>query len=130
MALIAGYGGSVTLNFQSSSATSFPVRNISINFERASIDTTQLSDFREKRAPGRVRRTATFDMMAQDSTTDDALRLHMFPTTLVEATGRSVILLFTDQGNKAYTITGHLTSASRSDDGTGPGMWSLTLEEA
>ena len=130
MALIAGYGGSVTLNFQSGTATSFPVRNISINFERASIDTTQLSDFREKRSPGRVRRTATFDMMAQNSTTDDALRLHMFPTTVAEATGRSVALTFTDQGSIAYTITGHLTSASRSDDGTGPGMWSLTLEEA
>ena len=130
MALIAGYGGSVTLNFQSSSAIAFPVRNISINFERASIDTTQLSDFREKRSPGRVRRTATFDMMAQDSTTDNALRLHMFPTTLAEATSRSVALAFTDQGSIAYTITGHLTSASRSDDGTGPGMWSLTLEEA
>jgi len=130
MALIAGYGGTVTLNFQSSSAITFPVRNIAINFERSSIDTTQLSDFREKRAPGRVRRTVTFDMMAQDSTTDDALRLHMFPTTVAEAVGRTVALVFTDQGSKAYTITGHLTSASRSDDGTGPGMWSLTLEEA
>ena len=69
-------------------------------------------------------------MMAQDSTTDNALRLHMFPTTLAEATARSVALAFTDQGSIAYTITGHLTSASRSDDGTGPGMWSLTLEEA
>lgn len=130
MAVIAGYGGTVTLNFQSGTAAAFPVRNIAINFERSSIDMTQLSDFREKRAPGRVRRTATFDMMAQDSTTDDALRLHMFPTTLAEAVGRSVVLVFTDQGSKAYTITGHLTSASRSDDGTGPGMWSLTLEEA
>jgi len=130
MALISGYGGTVTLNFQSGTAAAFPVRNIAINFERSSIDMTQLSDFREKRAPGRVRRTATFDMMAQDSTTDDALRLHMFPTTLAEAVGRSVVLVFTDQGSKAYTITGHLTSASRSDDGTGPGMWSLTLEEA
>ena len=130
MALITGYGGTVTLNFQSSSAIAFPVRNISINFERASIDTTQLSDFREKRAPGRVRRTATFDMMAQDSTTDNALRLHMVPTTLAEAVGRSVALAFLDQGSISYNITGHLTSASRSDDGTGPGMWSLTLEEA
>ena len=130
MALIAGYGGTVTLNFQTSSAILFPVRNISINFERASIDTTQLSDFREKRSPGRVRRTATFDMMAQDSTTDNALRLHMFPTTLAEATARSVALAFLDQGSISYNITGHLTSASRSEDGTGPGMWSLTLEEA
>jgi len=130
MALIAGYGGAVTLNFQSSSAVTFPVRNIAINFERSSIDTTQLSDFREKRAPGRVRRTATFDMMAQDSSTDNALRLHMVPTSLAEAVNRSVALSFTDQGSIAYTITGHLTSASRSDDGTGPGMWSLTLEEA
>jgi hypothetical protein len=130
MALIAGYGGTVTLNFQTSSAILFPVRNISINFERASIDTTQLSDFREKRSPGRVRRTATFDMMAQDSTTDNALRLHMVPSTLAEAVGRSVALAFLDQGQISYNITGHLTSASRSDDGTGPGMWSLTLEEA
>jgi hypothetical protein len=130
MALIAGYGGSVTLNFQSSSAITFPVRNISINYERASIDTTQLSDYREKRGPGRIRRTATFDMMAQDSSTDNALRLHMYPTTLAEAVGRSVVLSFTDQGSISYSMTGHLTSAARSDDGTGPAMWSLTLEES
>jgi hypothetical protein len=54
----------------------------------------------------------------------------MVPTTLAEAVGRSVALAFLDQGSISYNITGHLTSASRSDDGTGPGMWSLTLEEA
>jgi hypothetical protein len=130
MAIIAGYGGTVTLNFQSSTAVTFPVRNVQISFERASIDITQLSDFREKRAPGRIRRTATFDMMAQDSTTDNALRTHLYPANLADAVNRSVALAFTDQGSIAYTITGHLTSASRQDDGTGPGMWSLTLEEA
>ena len=130
MAIIAGYGGTVTLNFQSSTAVTFPVRNVQISFERASIDITQLSDFREKRAPGRIRRTATFDMMAQDSTTDNALRTHLYPANLADAGDRSGALAFPDQGSISYTITGHLTSASRQDDGTGPGMWSLTLEEA
>jgi hypothetical protein len=94
------------------------------------LDVTQLSDFREKRAPGRFRRSASFDMMAQDSTTDDALRAHLFPTTLANTVNRTLTLVFTDQGNIAYTITGHLVSASRSDDGTGPAMWSLSLDEA
>ena len=68
--------------------------------------------------------------MASDSTTDNVIRTHMNPTTLGAATIVSVALSFTDQGSIAYTMTGHLTSATRTDDGTGPGMWSLTLEEA
>ena len=54
----------------------------------------------------------------------------MKPVSLATAVAVSVALSFTDQGAIAYTMTGHLTSATRTDDGTGPGMWSLTLEEA
>jgi len=130
MALILGYGGSVSLNFQAGGNVTFPVRNVSVSFERGSLDVTQLSDFREKRAPGRYRRTATFDMIAQDGTTDNALRTHMAPTSVGDAQNRSVVLSWTDAGGVAYSITGHLTNATRADDGTGPGAWSLTLEEA
>jgi hypothetical protein len=130
MALIAGYGGTFTLNFQSSTAVSFPAKNITISSSRSSLDVTTIADYQEKRAPGRFSRTATFDIMASDSTTDNALRLHMKPVSLATAVAVSVALSFTDQGAIAYTMTGHLTSATRTDDGTGPGMWSLTLEEA
>jgi hypothetical protein len=130
MALIAGFGGTLTLNFNAAGAVTVPVRNVTISYERSTLDVTQLSDYIEKRKPGRVRRTATFDMMASDATTDNVIRDHMYPTTLANALNRSVALSYTDSGSIAYTITGHLTSASRSDDGTGPGMWSLSLEEA
>lgn len=130
MPLIAGYGGTFTLAFQGASATSFPAKNITISTSRASLDVTTIADIREKRAPGRFQRTATFDIMASDSTTDNVIRTHMNPTSLANAVAVSVALSFTDQGAIAYTMTGHLTSATRTDDGTGPGMWSLTLEEA
>lgn len=127
---IIGFGGTVTLNFNTAGAVTFPVRNISISFERDSLDVTILSDFRMKRAPGRFRRTASFEMIAQDSTTDDALRAHLYPTTLANTVNRSVVLTFTDQGSIAYTLTGHIIGASRTDDGSGPGIWSLTMDEA
>lgn len=132
MALIAGFGGTLTLNFNAAGAVTVPVRNVTISYERSTLDVTQLSDYIEKRKPGRVRRTATFDMMASDGSTDNVIREHMYPTTLANALNRSVVLSYTDSGGTpvTYTITGHLTSASRSDDGTGPGMWSLSLEEA
>lgn len=130
MPIIAGYGGTVSMNIQGGGVVTRPVRNIAVSFERSSLDVTQLSDFREKRVPGRIRRTATFDMMAQDGATDDALRTHLYPTTLADAVNRSLVLTWTDQGSIAYTMTGHITSAQRSDDGTGPAMWSLSLEEA
>jgi hypothetical protein len=130
MALISGYGGSVKLNFNAAGESTFPIKNVSVQFERSSIDVTQLSDFREKRAPGRVRRTVTFDMMAQDGNTDNALRTHLYPTTLADAVNRSVVVTFTDQGSISYAITGHIVSASRSDDGTQAGMWNVSVEEA
>jgi hypothetical protein len=130
MALISGYGGSVKLNFNAAGESTFPIKNVSVQFERSSIDVTQLSDFREKRAPGRVRRTVTFDMMAQDGNTDNALRTHLYPTTLADAVNRSVVVTFRDQGSIDYIITGHIVSASRSDDGTQAGMWNISVEEA
>jgi hypothetical protein len=130
MALILGYGGQIQLNFQAGGAVTFPVRNISVAHERASIDTTQLSDFRDKRAPGRWRRSVTFDMIAQDGAADNAVRTHMTPASVADAQNRTCVLSWTDAGGVSYAITGHLTSASRGDDGTGPGSWSLTLEEA
>ncbi len=130
MGYIAGYGGSVTLNFQGGSPVTHPVRNIQLQIERASLDVTLVSDWREKRLPGRVRRTATFDMLAQDGSNDDLLREHVYPTSLANAVNRSVVLALTDQGGKAYTMTGHIVSASRTDDGSGAVVWSLTLEES
>lgn len=130
MAIIIGFGGTVAINVQSGGSVTRPVRNVSVSYERASLDMTQLSDFREKRLPGRIRRTATFDMMAQDGSSDDALRSHMYPTTLADTLNRTITLTWTDQGGIVYSMTGHLTSAQRSDDGSGPAMWSLSLEEA
>lgn len=129
MALIPGYGGTVQLNIDGGGLVTFPIKNISINVERSSIDVTQLSDFGEKRAPGRYRRTASFDMMAQDSTTDNALRSHIVPANLAAAVNRTMTISWVNS-SITYTLTGHTTSASRSEDGTGPGMWSITVEEA
>lgn len=129
MAFIMGYGGTVTLNIDGGGVVTYPVRNISVNHERQSLDITQLSDYQEKRAPGRYRRTASFDMIAQDSTTDNALRSHVVPSSLANALNRTATLVFSN-ASISYTIVGFVTSATRTDDGTGPGTWSITLEEA
>lgn len=129
MALIPGYGGTVQLNIDGGGLLTFPVKNISITIERASIDVTQLSDYQEKRAPGRYRRTASFDMMAQDSSTDNGLRSHIVPSSLANAINRTLTLSWANS-SITYTLTGHTTSANRTEDGTGPAMWSITVEEA
>jgi hypothetical protein len=129
MALIPGYGGTVSLSIDGGGSVAFPVKNISITIERTSIDVTQLSDFREKRAPGRYRRTASFDMMAQDQQSDDGLRGHVVPANLANAINRTLTLTWANS-SITYTLTGHTTSASRSEDGTGVAMWSITVEEA
>jgi hypothetical protein len=105
-----GYGGTVSLNFNSGGSTTWPVRNIQLQVERASLDVTLVSDWREKRVPGRVRRTLSFDLLAQDASTDDPVREHIYPTSLANAVNRSVVVAFSDQAGKAYTITGHITS--------------------
>ena len=129
MAITPGYGGALTLNFQSSTAVSYAAKNVTFSHSRTSLDSTSLSDFQEKRMPGRIQRSATFDCMA-DSTLDAAIRAHMNPANIADAQNRSVAFSYTDKGALVYTITGHITSATRTDDGSGPGMWSMTLEEA
>jgi hypothetical protein len=128
MAITPGYGGALTLNFQSSTAVTYYAKNVTFSHSRSSLDSTSLADFAEKRMPGRIQRSATFDCMA-DSGLDVAIRAHMNPTSIAEAQNRIVAFSYTDKGGLAYTITGHITSATRTDDGSGPGMWSMTLEE-
>jgi len=129
MAITPGYGGALTLNFQSSSAATYYAKNVTFSHSRSSLDSTSLADFVEKRMPGRIQRSVTFDCMA-DSGLDVAIRAHMNPASVADAQNRTVAFSYTDKGSIAYTITGHLTSATRTDDGSGPGMWSMTLEEA
>jgi hypothetical protein len=127
MAITPGYGGSLSLNF--GTAATYFAKNVTFSHSRTSLDATSLSDFVEKRMPGRIQRSATFDCMA-DSTLDVAIRSHMNPTTVALAQGASVTFTYTDKGSLAYQLTGHITSATRTDDGSGPGMWSITVEEA
>lgn len=125
MALIAGYGGTVTFSGQSSTKA----KSITINMERDSLDITQIGDWITKRAAGRVRRSGSLSLY-RDTATDTALKAHMFPTTLVAATGATLTLAYTDQGNVAYaSMNVQITSASISDDGTGAAMWELSWEE-
>jgi hypothetical protein len=74
--------------------------------------------------------TFTYTLVSGTGSTDNALRTHLYPTTLADAVNRSVVVTFTDQGSIAYAITGHIVSASRSDDGTQAGMWNVSVEEA
>lgn len=130
MAITPGYGGALSLTFQgATTAAAYPAKNITFTHSRTSLDATGLSDFVEKRLPGRIQRSATFDCMA-DGTLDVAIRTHMNPTSIADAQNRTVAFSYTDKGAIAYTITGHITSATRTDDGSGPGMWSITVEEA
>ena len=130
MAITPGYGGAFTLQFQAATTgVVYPVKNVSFSHSRSSLDATGLVDYVEKRLPGRIQRSATFDCMA-DSSLDVAIRTHMNPTTIALAQAVTVILSYIDKGARTHTITGHLTSATRTDDGSGPGMWSMTLEEA
>ena len=129
MAITPGYGGAFTLNFQAGTAANYPAKNVTFSHSRSSVDVTALTDFQEKRLPGRIQRSATFDCMA-DSSLDAGIRTHMNPTTVAEAQNRTVAFSYTDKGGIAYILTGHMTSATRTDDGSGPGMWSITVEEA
>ena len=163
MALITGFGGTLTFSGQSTVA----VRSFTMNIEKASLDVTTLSDFREKRLPGRVRRSGTLTLYRQDGTIDDTLRAHLLPAdvagtvaatlTLYRQDGTidntlrahllpadvagtvaaTLTLKYVDQGAQSYDEFGagtaafniHITSASFTDDGTGPAMWELSWEE-
>ena len=130
MGYVFGYGGAVELTWNGGSKVTAPVRNIQITHQRASLDVTLVSDYREKRVPGRVRRTVSFDLIVEDSTANNALRDHIYPTSLANAQDRSVVLTYTDESAQAYTVTGHLVSASRTDDGSGIATWSCQMDEA
>ena len=126
MALIAGYGGTVTFSGTSAVAC----RSVTMNFERDSLDVTQIGDYRMKRAAGRVRRSGSLTLYRQSGDVDAALRTHVNPGSLVNATGATLNFAYTDQGSNAYaSIAIQVTSAVISDDGTGAGTWEITWEE-
>lgn len=139
MAFIAGYGGTLTLTTGAGAAISVAVKSFTMNIERASLDATTLSDFRDKRLPGRVRRSGTMTLYRQDSSTDDAIRAHIMPVDLTAATGTvaTLKLKYVDQGTISYDEFGsgtaafniHITSASISDNGTDVGLWELSWDE-
>jgi hypothetical protein len=139
MAFIAGFGGILTFSGVTAVSGVIPVRSFTLNVERASLDFTQLSDYREKRLPGRIRRSGTMTIYRQDGSADDTLRSHLFPNDLTGATvtNASLTLKYVDQGSKSFDEWGsgtnafniHITAASVNDDGTGPAVWELTWEE-
>jgi hypothetical protein len=101
-----------------------------MNFERDSLDVTQIGDYRMKRAAGRVRRSGSLTLYRQTEAVDDALRTHINPGSLANATGATLNFGYTDQGSIAYAaIAIQVTSAVISDDGTGAGTWEITWEE-
>ena len=126
MALISGYGGSLTFGGQST----VTCKSVTVNFERASLDVTKIGDYVEKRAPGRIRRSGTMTLYRNDGSVDDAIRSHMNPATLANALVVTLAFSYSDQGGKTYgSYDVQITSASISDDGTGAAVWELTWEE-
>ena len=136
MALITGYGGTLTFSGTSTVA----VRSFTMNFERASLDITTLADIRERRGPGRVRRFGTLTLYRQDGTIDNTLRAHLMPLDLAAASTAVLALKYVDAapgGGISYDEYGagtgnmnvQITSASFTDDGTGAAMWELSWEE-
>lgn len=126
MALIAGYGGTVTFGGQ----TTVSCKSVTMNFERDSLDITQIGDYRQKRAPGRVRRSGSLTLYRNNGTVDNALRTHVDPGALGDATGATLAFAYTDQGSITYaSINIQVTSAVISDDGTGAATWELTWEQ-
>lgn len=135
MALIAGYGGTLTF----SGTTSVACRSFTLNWERASLDITQIGDYRERRAAGRIRRFGTVTLYRQDDTIDNTLRAHLQPTTLSAAQTATLTLRYADGAatpiaygdivTPASNINIQITGAVLTDDGTGAAMWELTWEE-
>ena len=137
MALITGFGGTITFGGVTGTVQ---VRSFTMNVERASFDATTLADYREKRLPGRIRRSGTLTLLRQDGTIDDVLRGHLFPNDLNAATtgtGVTLTLKYVDQGAKSFDEWGtgvnpmsiHITSASINDNGTDLALWELSWEE-
>lgn len=135
MALIAGYGGTLTFN----GTTSVACRSFTLNWERASLDITQIGDYRERRAAGRIRRFGTVTLYRQDGTIDNTLRSHLQPATLSAAQTAVLTLRYADGAatpigygditTPANSMNIQITGAVLTDDGTGAAMWELTWEE-
>jgi hypothetical protein len=141
MALIAGFGGTLSFSGIATSGagnlTVIPVRSFTLSVEKASLDSTTLGDYRERRLPGRVRRSGTMTILRQTSSADDVLRAHLFPPDLSGAVSAALTLKYVDQGGMSFDEYGtgtnafnvHITSASITDDGTGVAVWELSWEE-
>lgn len=146
MAFISGFGGTITFSGVAgvgSPTAVIPVRSFTMTIERASLDVTLLSDYREKRLPGRIRRSGTLTLYRQTGTTagtgDVALRTHLLPDNLADATGApaTLSLKYTDQGSIEYNEWGtgtnafpiHITSAQLAENGTDMALWELSWEE-
>jgi hypothetical protein len=140
MAFIAGFGGTLTFSgiaTGGSFAATVPVRSFTMTIEKASLDSTTLSDFRERRLPGRVRRSGSITILRQTSTADDALRAHLIPLDLNATVTATLTLKYVDQGGISYDEYGagtaafsiQITSATITDDGTGVGVWEMSWEE-
>jgi hypothetical protein len=128
MPIIAGFGGTLTFNGTATEA----VRSFTLNHERASLDVTTITDFRERRIPGRFRRSGTLTLYRQDGTNDNDLRTWLIPTNVLTTVYPTTTLTigYQDSGSITYaTMNVQITSASFTDDGTGPAMWELSWEE-
>ena len=139
MALISGYGGAITFSgFTASTGITIQVKSFTLNIEKDSLEVTAIGDWRKKYAPGRTRVSGSLTLFRQNVGTDDTLRAHLMPTTLLLSVGAVLTLKYVDQGNTTYwnTMDGtavvwnvQITSASFTDDGTGAGTWELSWEQ-
>ncbi|CAB4167432.1 hypothetical protein UFOVP862_15 [uncultured Caudovirales phage] len=139
MALISGYGGAITFSgFTASTGITIQIKSFTLNIEKDSLEVTAIGDWRKKYAPGRTRVSGSLTLFRQTVGTDDTLRAHLMPTTLLLSVGAVLTLKYVDQGNITYqnTMDGtaavwnvQITSASFSDDGTGAGTWELSWEQ-
>lgn len=141
MALISGYGGTILFSgFTASTGIVMQVKSFTISVEKESLEVTAIGDWRKKYAPGRTRVSGSLTLFRQTLTSDNLLRAHIMPTTLVNSVNAVLTLKYTDQGAIDYynnydvpatpvAWNVQITSASFTDDGTGAGMWDLSWEQ-
>jgi hypothetical protein len=150
MGLIPTFGGTLTFSGNDTSGTgvTVKVRSVTMNWERASLDVTTISDFWEQRTPGRMRRFGSLTIFRQDTNIDKPLMSHLHPHNLSAAISAQLTLKYVEvSANNTATAANvlpgtygrigsnqpamfvHITSASFTDDGTGAGTWELSWEE-
>lgn len=141
MALISGYGGTILFSgFTASTGIVMQVKSFTISVEKESLEVTAIGDWRKKYAPGRTRVSGSLTLFRQTLTSDNLLRAHIMPTSLVNSVNAVLTLKYTDQGSIDYynnmDVVGtpvawniQITSASFTDDGTGAGTWDLSWEQ-